>query len=219
MNNLSYLIESELEKAEIILAAKSITDSIQKMAENAAKMEAENVMPLNDPIREHYGPEAADKFAEAVGEALRTLTHAISDAKNTISNEIARVQGEVVESNDLDNMGDDEFEPEAEGDEMDATGEEDDPFGDIGTDADLEGGAEEPRFDDEEFANAAGRARKESVETLKKPLSDPDALVASEYAKLVREGKSPKRAAMIVTETYAINLNTLIEIVEAKSKS
>ena len=37
MKNLSYLIESELEKAEVVLAAKSITDAIQKMAETAAK--------------------------------------------------------------------------------------------------------------------------------------------------------------------------------------
>lgn len=217
MRNLSYLIESELEKAEIVLAAKSITDAIQKMAENAAKMEAEDVMPLNDPIREHFGPEAADTFAEAVGQALRNLTQAISEAKNNISNEIARMQGEVVESNDLEMMSDEE----PSSDDEDAEIEMPDEDAEIEMPGDDTQGGEEmdmPRFDDEDLSNAAGRARKESATPRKKILESPDAIVARQYAKMIREGKSAKAAAKVLTETYAIDISTLVEIIEGSRK-
>jgi len=217
MRNLSYLIESELEKAEIVLAAKSITDAIQKMAENAAKMEAEDVMPLNDPIREHFGPEAADTFAEAVGQALRNLTQAISEAKNNISNEIARMQGEVVESNDLEMMSDEE----PSSDDEDAEIEIPDEDAEIEMPGDDTQGGEEmdmPRFDDEDLSNAAGRARKESATPRKKILESPDAIVARQYAKMIREGKSAKAAAKVLTETYAIDISTLVDIIEGSRK-
>ena len=216
MRNLSYLIESELEKAEIVLAAKSITDAIQKMAENAAKMEAEDVMPLNDPIREHFGPEAADTFAEAVGQALRNLTQAISEAKNTISNEIARMQGEVVESNDLEMMSDEEpsSDDDAVADDMPDEDSEIEMPGDEGDSGEME----MPRFDDEDLSNAAGRARKESAVPKKKILESPDAIVARQYAKMIREGKSAKAAAKVLTETYAIDIPTLVEIIEGSRK-
>lgn len=217
MRNLSYLIESELEKAEIVLAAKSITDAIQKMAENAAKMEAEDVMPLNDPIREHFGPEAADTFAEAVGQALRNLTQAISEAKNNISNEIARMQGEVVESNDLEMMSDEE----PSSDDEDAEIEMPDEDAEIEMPGDDTQGGEEmdmPRFDDEDLSNAAGRARKESATPRKKILESPDAIVARQYAKMIREGKSAKAAAKVLTETYAIDISTLVDIIEGSRK-
>lgn len=223
MKNLSYLIESELEKAEVVLAAKSVTDAIQKMAENVAKMEAEDVMPLNDPIREHFGPEAATKFAEAVGSALRELTQKLSDSKTAISNEIARMQGELTDepSSDLDGMGDEEMSdeipaPEAGGDldieipDVDATA--DDEVGNLG-------GEDEPRFDDEDLSKAAGRARKESAAPKKRILEtrNPDLAVAREYAALVRAGNSPSKAAATVTESYGIEIKTLIAIMESVS--
>lgn len=215
MTKLSYLIESELEKAEVVLAARAITDAIQKMAEKAAGMEPEDVMPLNDAIREHFGPDAANTFAENVGSKLRDLVKNLSDAKNDIANEIARLQGEAVDvpSSDLDSddldlnqdaepegdLGEPVEEPEEapEGDDID--------FGDM------------PRFDDENMSKAAGRARKESVENNKPILEsfDPDKALAKEYLGLIKEGKTAKEAADIVTETYGIEIDTLIEVMES----
>ena len=219
MSNLTYLIESELEKAEVILAAKSITDAIQKMAEKAASMEPEDVMPLNDAVREHFGADVADAFAENVGTKLRELVKHLSDTKNAVANEIARMQGEAVDmpSSDLDS------------DELPAAEE---PAGDLGDmeapeepaaepapeDGAVDFGEEMPRFNDEDMGRAAGRPRKESVETTKPMLEsfDPDAVLAREYVNLLKEGKTAGEAAGIITESYAIDISTLIEIMEAR---
>ena len=210
---IAFLIESELEKAEVVLAARSMTDSIQKMAETAAKMEAGYLMPLNDPIREHFGPEAAAAFSEAVADKLRALVQTLSDTKNALSDEIARMQGEQVAtpSDDLASMDDDALNSDEADSEHDA---------DLDAAAAAEAAthktepAPAPRFNDNDLGvgNAAGRMRKESVNTTKTMLAD--TIVARQYAGLVREGKSPSEAATVITGTYGIDLSTLIEIME-----
>lgn len=221
MKNLSYLIESELEKAEVILAAKSITDSIQKMAETAAKMEAEDVMPLNDAIREHFGADAAAKFSENTSAAIRDLTQKLVDAKAAVANEISRMQGETIDepSSDLDGLDDEMAADDAEVAAPEAA--EDDDLGldelDFGDDEEV--APEAPRFDDQEISKAAGRARKESAVPVKKPLVEGDAIVARQYVKLLREGNTPRDAAYAITDTYGIDVETLIAILEdSKSK-
>lgn len=185
---LSYLIESELEKAEVVLAAKSITDAIQKMAETAAKWEADDVMPLNDPIREHFGPEAAAAFSEAVAGKLRELVKVLGDTKNAVSDEIARMQGELsgTPQSDLATMDDDGIDGGAPAgdsdlDGMDAPeGDEAAPEGEMSFDAPAAPDAaaapapagDAPKFDDDGNGApmAAGRARKESAEPMGKML-------------------------------------------------
>jgi hypothetical protein len=225
MKGLSYLIEGELEKAEVVLAAKSITDAIQKMAETAAKMEAEDVMPLNDPIREHFGPDAAAAFAEAVAGKLRELTATLSATKNAISDEIARMQGELdgTPTNDLATMDDDALDASegSDGENMpdlnlDAPAADEEP-----TEAPA---APAPRFDADQMGDAdtkaAGRARKESVEIRKPMLEgfDPDRIIAGEYVRMIREGALPLVAATALTETYGLSLDTLIDIVTSQKK-
>lgn len=225
---LSYLIESELEKAEVVLAAKSITDTIQKMAETAAKMEADDLMPLNDPIREYFGPEAAAAFSEGVAGKIRELVKVISDTKNAISDEIARMQGELSgePSNDLATMDGDEAGTDETGGDSDLDLEL--PADDSDADADeapVPAPAEPieaPKFDDDGMGSlkAAGRARKESVESNKPMLEsfNPDRAVAQEYVGLLREGKTPTEAAGVITETYGLSVNDLIDIVSSFKK-
>jgi hypothetical protein len=215
---IAFLIESELEQAEVILAARSISDALQKMTENAAKMEAEDLMPLVDPIREHFGPEASSQFSDAVTEKLRHLVEVLSETKNAVSDEIARLQGEdVAPTNDLSTM---DSEMDSEGDESSEEAEpaEDDTFDfddmDFEDEAEDTGNSEKPKFSDEELPvqNAAGRVRKESVE-----LSG-DRAIMREYAGLIREGQEAKTAAKIITETYGIDFSTLLQIVESAKR-
>ncbi len=231
-NTIAFLIESELEKAEVVLAARSITDTIQKMAETVAKMEAEDVMPLNDPIREHFGPEAAAKFSEAVSGKLRELTQSLSETKNIISDEIARMQGEQVDtpSDDLSTMDDSALSPDANAAPDAATapeaGAEEAPAapapegGEEGVDdmnklPGMDGA--EPRYSDSDFGgNAAGRARKESYESKKPMLESADRALAREYVSFIREGKTAAEAAGLITETYGIDIDTLIQIMEGE---
>lgn len=227
---LRYLIEGELEKAEVVLAAKSITDAIQKMAETAAKWEADDVMPLNDPIREHFGPEAAAAFSESVSGKLRELVKNLGDTKNAISDEIARMQGEMSgePQDDLSTMDDDsDMGGDApSGEDSDLSMELPDDNADAAPEADMaapEGDAppmDAPKFDDagEGSMKAAGRARKESAEPKGKMLENLDRAVAKEYAGLIREGKSAQDAAGVLTESYGLSINDLFEIVSAYRK-
>ena len=228
MKNLSYLIESELEKAEVVLAAKSITDAIQKMAETAAKMEAEDIMPLNDPIRDHFGPEAAAAFATAATEKVRALVQALGDAKNGISDAIARMNGEMSgePNNDLAtmdadaDMGDGAAELPADGGEGEAEAPTDDAM--AGLPSPDAAPAEAPKFDDDGTGSlkAAGRARKESAEPTKPMLEsvNPDRIVAQEYVGMIREGKTAAEAATVITESYGLSIDDLIEIVTSFKK-
>ncbi len=214
---IAFLIESELEKAEVVLAAKSMTDTIQKMAETVAKMEAEDLMPLNDPIREFFGPEVANTFGETVANKLRELTQTLSETKNAISDEIARMQGESVAApaDNLEGMDDTALAPEPE----EASDED---MAEMGADMDVpapEAAPEAPRFSDEDLGgDAAGRARKESFAPRKPMLENADRALAREYAGLIREGKTPAIAAKSITETYGIDIPTLVEIMEATKK-
>ncbi len=237
MKNLSYLIESELEKAEVVLAAKSITDAIQKMAETAAKMEAEDIMPLNDPIRDHFGPEAAAAFATAATEKVRALVQALGDAKNGISDAIARMNGEMSgePNNDLATMDADANMGDGAADDGQSDlaaelpadageGEVEAPADDAmaGLPSPDAAPAEAPKFDDDGAGSlkAAGRARKESAEPTKPMLEsvNPDRIVAQEYVGMIREGKTAAEAATVITESYGLSIDDLIEIVTSFKK-
>jgi hypothetical protein len=239
MKDMSYLIESALEKAEVVLAAKTITDAIQKMAEAAAKMEADDVMPLNDPIREHFGPEAAAAFSEAVTGKVRELTKILGETKNAISDEIARMQGELSgePQNDLATMDDgaeigdgaaDDGQSDLSADipQDDATAPAMDVPGDAPAapaDAAPAPADDMPKFDADatgSLSKAAGRARKESAEPKGRMLEsvNPDRIVAQEYAGMIREGKSALEAATSLTESYGLSINDLVEIVTAYKK-
>jgi hypothetical protein len=177
-------------------------------------------MPLSDPIREHFGPEVASAFGEAVATKLRDLTQQLSDTKNAISDEIARMQGEAVAApaDDLASMDDTALEPELPAEEPAADGEVP-PLEDVDS-IDPEAPSEAPRFSDEDLGgDAAGRARKESFTPRKPMLENADLALAREYVGLIREGKSASVAAKAITETYGIDIPTLVEIMEgAKGK-
>ena len=45
-------VEQDLDQAELVLAAKDMVDRLQKMAEDLAGMQVEDLMPLVDAMRE-----------------------------------------------------------------------------------------------------------------------------------------------------------------------
>ena len=156
-----------------------------------------------------------------MAQQLRDLVQKLSEAKNSISDSIARMQGDMPEENDLATMGDDDFGKEPEVDNDLATSE---PEPDTDSD-DADNGAasnetnaptETPRYTNDEFSgNAAGRARKESAINRKPMLENSDRIVARQYARLINEGKSATRASREITNLYGIDIPTLISIVES----
>lgn len=122
-NGLAFLIESGMERAELVMAAKSITDKLQQMAESLAKIEASDVMPMMDSMKENFGLEVATKFEQTVSGKLREMTEALRDAKDHIGNEILRmeasVNGEPASDMQMDAMSGDDAEAAADADAKD----------------------------------------------------------------------------------------------------
>jgi hypothetical protein len=91
---LKIMMEDEsLDKAETILAAKNLSDKLQGMAEDAAKMAVDKLMPLVDVMKSQFGQDPADGFNDVVKAQLQTVLDAIITAKDETDNAILALQG------------------------------------------------------------------------------------------------------------------------------
>jgi hypothetical protein len=88
----AFLIESELERAEVVLAAKGITTKLQDIAEELSTMEAKDIMPMLDSFRDTFGPQAADQFSQVATTQVRELINAVQTSKSALDNEITRLE-------------------------------------------------------------------------------------------------------------------------------
>lgn len=133
-NRMSHLFESELEKAQIVLAAQDIVSRLQKIAEDLLKIQTDSVMPLTDEIKLQFGQDIATKFDEVAKTNLDSAFDTVRSAKDEISNEVAKLNGVVNGepyptdlATEEPSVGD-ELDPELAdlGDETDMGGEEGD---------------------------------------------------------------------------------------------
>lgn len=216
---LTYLIETELEQAEIILAAKSIPDKLQQMAETLAKAEGNDVMPLGDAMREVFGPEAAESFEKSVSGTLRELIETIRNAKNDIFSTIEALESGETDMDKIDDVDDlfsgdtelDDFSPESEEEdasEEDAAGEEDA--------ADEED--EEDEFSDEQLFgdnNPIGREKKESFNNRKSVI---EGKIVKRFRTLIKNGASPLQAANKLAESTNRPIERIADIIIRRAK-
>lgn len=93
MNTISMLIESELEKAEVVLDTKSIADRLQRMVEDIAQIEAEDIIPMMGKLRSSYGEAAAEEFKSVVSEKLRAAIDCLGETKDVITNQVDKLEG------------------------------------------------------------------------------------------------------------------------------
>jgi len=129
--------EQDLAQAETLLAAKSMSDDLQGIAEKLAKMGVDDLMPLVDTMKEQFGQEAANGFNETVKAVIDAALASITDAKDTADNAILSMQqGQVpgvasdlatadlaAPAGDEEDMGDDfGATPAAAGDEEEPLG-------------------------------------------------------------------------------------------------
>lgn len=101
------LVESQLEKAELIFAIQSITDEMQDIAEKISKMKVETISPLVDRMKAEFGIKDSTRFNEVVGEQLQSALDALLSAKDKISNEQLRLSGD---ADDIEDFGSDEMD-------------------------------------------------------------------------------------------------------------
>ena len=128
--------ESEdLAQAELILVAKNMLDKLQDMAEDVAKMQTDELMPLEEKMKETFSPEMGSAFGDAADSVFGTLLDAIKSARDSLSQQVDILSGEAPAMDTGADMGGELPAPEMEpmGDDFEtadaASGEEELPTG------------------------------------------------------------------------------------------
>jgi hypothetical protein len=130
--------EEAVEQAKVIIAAQEINDTLQKMIEDTAEMQVQDLIPLVDAMKAELGMEQAEAFNNAVDSALAGLLDSLKSAKDGVENAILAAQGQAP-ATDME-MGGGDMDMEVDMDGMDADAPDDDSFtgDDAAADADGE---------------------------------------------------------------------------------
>lgn len=134
----SVLKEGEMENAELVLASKDMVDRIQSMLEDVSEMQAEDLLPLTDQIRDEMGNDKAEAFMTAAKGSLEALLDAITTARGDMDNASRILTGTADESGADLTVEEPAEEPEAEVD-VDAEAPAEDDTVDVDLDAGEEG--------------------------------------------------------------------------------
>ncbi len=95
--NSQILVEGELGKSEVILAAKDMVDSIQEMVEKAGKMQNEELPALLDAIKDELDPTQAETFKSQMSAVLEGLVGQLAQARSTADAAARSLAGETVD--------------------------------------------------------------------------------------------------------------------------
>lgn len=85
---------TDLEQAEVMLAAQELVDELQKMVENLAEMQVQKLMPIVDAMKEQVGFEQAEAYNAGADAALAGLLDQAKAAKEALENATLAARGE-----------------------------------------------------------------------------------------------------------------------------
>lgn len=87
---------ADLDTAEVLLAAKQMADDLQKMAENLASMQVEDLMSITNAMKEEVGTAEAEAFNTAAEAAISGALEAVKSATEGVNNAVLAAQGQPV---------------------------------------------------------------------------------------------------------------------------
>lgn len=169
------LNESNIEKAEIVLAVKGeIVDKLQRQAEVINNMGVDVLGPLLDRIKAEHGVPAADSFRNNISGLLDHAVKTIMDVKDKISTETLKLTGDITSSPAVADLG-------TEDDLIDDVDSFEDEGFDFESDADL--GDDVEVIDDEVLAEPTpmDREMKESVKKFGIQLESVKGTIGNKY--------------------------------------
>lgn len=104
------LNESNIEKAEIVLAVKGeIVDKLQRQAEVINNMGVDVLGPLLDRIKAEHGLESAESFRNNISGLLEHAVKTLMDVKDKISTETLKLTGDITNEPSISELGADEM--------------------------------------------------------------------------------------------------------------
>ena len=152
--------ESEMDKAEVTLAAKDMVDKMDGMIEDVGQIKNEELLPLVDKVRDEVGQAAADTLKSSVETALADLETALTSARSSLDNAARTVAGDPNATDDtIGDPGVDQPMPDADLGAPDMA--TDDALNSLDV-PDAEAGGEDPE----------GREKRESVQRSKYAIAE-----------------------------------------------
>lgn len=101
----SIVMEQDLDQAEVLLAAKELVDKLQKMIEDVAAMQVQELMPITDAMKDQLGFEIAEQYNTAADAALGGLLDQLKSAKTSLDNATLQASGQPVNGPSPTDMG------------------------------------------------------------------------------------------------------------------
>ena len=130
VHRFAMITESELERAELVLAARNIVDELQDMVEDLSKTKVEKLSPLVDRMKAEHGLDMAEQFNSSVTAQLDSALETLTTVKDSIDTETLKISGDVeadavtdMEGGDDMDLGDDALDLGGD-DELDMGGDE-----------------------------------------------------------------------------------------------
>jgi hypothetical protein len=158
------LRESEIQQAQVVLAAQDMVDQIQKMLEQISAMQFKDLPALTDSIKNDMGPDQATAYQSATAAALTQLLQSVQQGKTALEGAQGTLTGQAPVVPGEEPAGDMGMPPEG-GDELN-------PAADMGMPPEEGGDAAT-----DELGNAVSLGRdRRGVAEAKKKGSKPDFL-------------------------------------------
>jgi hypothetical protein len=168
VKTLRKLLEAETAQAESLIAAKSFSQELQDMIEKLGRLVNEDLPAVAEQMRDSHGADVATGFEDTVSGTLNGIMDSLRSSKQELDNSVSAIADggmpeAPVDMDSFDAEGDMDLDVDAEldVDDLDADVELDMEPGDELGGMDAAAGPE-----DEEL----GRAKKESVEQLRKKI-------------------------------------------------
>jgi hypothetical protein len=156
------LRESEIQQAQVVLAAQDIVDQVQKMLEQISAMQFKDLPALTDSIKNDMGVDQATAYQSATAAALTQLLQSVQQGKTALEGAQGTLTGQ---------------EPVVPGQE---------PAADMGADLNAE-----PAADMGADLNAEPAADMGADEEEPTPLGAPEALGRDRRVAEAKKGKKP----------------------------
>lgn len=86
------LFESDLEKAQLVLAGMDLLNELQQISEQLAKIQTKTLLPLLDKIKLNYGNEYSLGFASVSKETIHAIATSLENARDKISTELKKMK-------------------------------------------------------------------------------------------------------------------------------
>jgi chromosome segregation ATPase len=90
----SHLTESEVQQAQVVLAAQDMVDNVQGMIEDATEMQFKELPALVDQIKNQVGPDQAAQFNNDASAALGAVVQSLQGSKQQLDTALGVVTGQ-----------------------------------------------------------------------------------------------------------------------------